>query len=301
MFHLLQPGDGVISSDDLYGGTTAFLLDVAKNNGGLKVDMLDARDLTKFEAAFKSNTKLVWIETPTNPTLKVLDIQSISRICKAKGATLVVDNTFLSPYLQNPLDLGADIVVHSCTKYIGGHSDLIMGAMITSNEEIYKTLKKVSIMIGCCPGPFDCFLASRGIKTLGLRVERCQENALKLAQFLETHPKVEKVIYPVLKSHPQHDLFMKQARGGGAIVTIKIKGTPEKVNEFYKILTLFGHGVSLGGVESLVSIPVMVTHKAVPAEMKAKLGITDNMVRLSVGVENYEDLRDDLQNALEAV
>ncbi len=299
--HLLQPGDHVIVSDDLYGGTTAYFLDVAKNTGGLHVDALDLRDVKTLQEAFKPNTKLLWLETPTNPTLKVLDVEAIAKLCKEHSTILVVDNTFLSPYLQNPLELGADIVTHSCTKYISGHSDLIMGAVLTSKEDLYKKLKMAAILIGCCPSPFDSYLALRGIKTLGLRVERCQQTALKVAQFLETHPKVEKVIYPGLKSHPDYELMKKQAKGSGGIVTFKLRGTKDSAIRFYENVVLFGHAVSLGGVESLISLPVMVTHKLVPPEIRAKLGITDNMVRLSIGVEDYEDLKNDISSALELV
>lgn len=297
--HLLKPGDHVIVSDDLYGGVTGFFMTIAKDNLGLQVDAIDLRDLKTLQATFKSNTKLLWLETPTNPTLKVLDLKAIAKFCKEREVTFVVDNTFMTPYLQNPLKLGADIVVHSCTKFIGGHSDLIMGAIITSDDTIYARLKAASIFVGGCPSPFDCFLAMRGLKTLALRVERAQENAMKLATFLESHPRVETVIYPGLKSHPGHELTKKQAQGFGSLITITIKGTAEDANKFYENLVLFGHAVSLGGVESLVSLPVMVTHKGVPRETREKLGITETMVRLSVGIEDYEDLKNDINHALE--
>lgn len=299
--HLLKPGDSIIVSDDLYGGSTSFFLTVAKDNYGLKVDAIDLRDLKLLESTFKPDTKLLWLESPTNPTLKVLDIKTIAKLCKDRGIICVVDNTFMSPYLQSPFELGATIVTHSCTKFIGGHSDLIMGAVLTSDDAIYKKLKDASILVGGCPSPFDCFLATRGLKTLALRVSRCQETAIKLAEFLEAHPKVEKVIYPGLKSHPGYELLKQQARGSGALITIILKGTTEGANKFYENLILFGHAVSLGGVESLVSLPVMVTHRPVPPETRAKLGITDTMVRLSVGVEDFEDLKKDLNQALEFV
>jgi len=299
--HLLKPGDHIIVSDDLYGGSTAYFLTCAKKNYGLQVDAIDLQDLDVLESTFKPNTKLLWLETPTNPTLKVLDIEAIARICKKKGVICVADNTFLSPYLQNPLSLGADIVTHSCTKFIGGHSDLIMGAVLTSDDKLYDALKTASILTGGCPGPFDSYLATRGLKTLSLRMARCQENALKLAEFLERHPKVEKVIYPGLKSHPGYELLKRQARGSGGVLTIILKGTPEGANKFYENLTLFGRAVSLGGIESLVSLPVMVTHKLVPPDIRAKLGITDTMVRLSVGIEDFKDLKRDVENALRYV
>eukprot|EP00826_Nyctotherus_ovalis_P035328 TRINITY_DN302_c0_g1_i2.p2 TRINITY_DN302_c0_g1~~TRINITY_DN302_c0_g1_i2.p2 ORF type:complete len:310 (-),score=98.97 TRINITY_DN302_c0_g1_i2:197-1126(-) len=299
--HLLKPGDHVIVSDDLYGGCTSFFLGAAKNNYGLEVSAIDLGDLKLLQSTFKPNTKLLWLESPTNPTLKVLDIVEIAKLCKEKKVICVVDNTFMSPYLQNPLQLGADIVAHSCTKFIGGHTDLIMGAVLTSNEEIYAKLKSASIVVGSCPGPFDCYLATRGVKTLSLRMSRSQESAQKLAEYLEKHPKVEKVIYPGLKSHPGYETLKKQARGAGGVFTIVLKGTPEGANKFYKNLNLFGHAVSLGGIESLVSLPVMVTHKPVPPEIRAKLGITDTMLRLSVGIEDFEDLKNDIDHALESV
>lgn len=299
VYHMLKPGDHVVSNDDLYGGTTNYLLEQGTESEGIQVDLVDMRDHKAFLAAVKPNTKLVWVETPTNPTLKILDIQALSAICKEKKLILVVDNTFLTPCLQNPLDLGADIVVHSCTKYIGGHSDLIMGCALTNNEELFKKMKKNASTLGCCPSPFDCFLASRGLKTLAIRVAKAEENAKKLAEMLSSHPKVSEVLYPGLPKHPGHELMKKCARGFGSMITIKLKD-PKNANEFYNRLTVFGHAVSLGGVESLVCIPVMVTHKSVPKELRDKLGITDSMVRLAIGIEDYEDLKDDLMQALEA-
>jgi len=301
VYHLLKSGDHVVANDDLYGGTTNYLLDLGTEAEGVKVETVDMRDTAAFAATIKPNTRLVWMETPTNPTLKVIDIAEVSKICKEKNVMLVVDNTFSTPYLQNPLELGADIVIHSCTKFIGGHSDIIMGAVMTGSDDLYKRLKKTASSLGCCPSPFDCFLATRGIKTLALRVERSQQTAMKLAEVLEKHPKVEEVLYPGLAKHPGHELHKKQSRGFGAMITIKLKGDSAKANEFYKHLSLFGHAVSLGGVESLATIPVMVTHKAVPLPIRQKLGITESMVRLAIGVEDFEDLRDDLLNALDAI
>ena len=297
IFHLLKPGEHIIANEEIYGGSTNYLLTMAKEQSVL-ADLIDLRDIKSLEKTIKPNTKMVMIETPSNPSLRVLDIKAIADICKDKKITFVVDNTFLSPYNQNPLELGADIVMHSCTKYIGGHSDLIMGAMITSEEELYKKMKTNSILLGCCPGPNDCFLASRGLKTLKLRVECAQNNAMKLAELLEKHPKISEVIYPGLPAHPGHELLKKQSRGFGSMITIKLKDG-EKAGKFYNALTLFGHAVSLGGVESLVSLPTKVTHKCLPEELKVKLGITDCVVRLAIGVEDFEDLRDDLLHALE--
>jgi cystathionine gamma-lyase/cystathionine beta-lyase len=218
VYHYLKPGDHIVTSDDLYGGTTNYLLDLGTDYEGVKVDMVDLRDVKNLVPAINEKTKMVWIESPTNPTLKIVDIIEIAKICKEKKLILVVDNTFFTPYLQNPIELGADIVIHSCTKYIGGHSDLIMGCVITSNDDIYKRLKKTAASLGCCPGPFDCFLASRGIKTLALRVERCQQTAFKLAEILNKHPKIDQVLYPGLPTHPGYELNKKQARGFGGMI-----------------------------------------------------------------------------------
>ncbi len=276
-------------------------MEVGCKEEGVALDMVDMRDTKNLVAAIKPTTKLVWIETPTNPTLKILDVRAIAKICHEKKLILVADNTFMSPYLQNPLELGADIVVHSCTKYIGGHSDIIMGAVITSNDDLYARLKKNASLLGCCPGPFDCFLASRGLKTLALRVERAEQTAMKIAELLTKQPKVEEVLFPGLPNHPGYALNKSQTRGFGAMISIKIKGDEKKTNIFYNHLSIFGKAVSLGGVESLATIPVMITHKSVPAATREKLGITANMVRLSIGVEDFEDLRDDLLRALEAI
>jgi cystathionine beta-lyase/cystathionine gamma-synthase len=297
IIHLVKSGDNVIANEDLYGGTTNYLLDPLKEEN-VTVSSIDLRDLKALENAIKPNTKLVVAESPTNPTLKVLDLPAISKVCKAHKILLAVDNTFMSPCLQNPLELGADIVMHSCTKYIGGHSDLIMGAVITSNEDLFKKMKKISNLMGGCPSPYDCFLASRALKTLKLRVEQGQKNALGLAEILSKHPKVVETIYPGLPTHPGFELLKSQAKGYGAVMSIKLK-TKEQVTKFYNSLSLFGHAVSLGGVESLVSIPAQITHKNVPADLRAKLGITDTLVRLAVGIEDFEDLKDDLLNALD--
>lgn len=298
-FHILVPGDHVIANEDLYGGTTNFLLELAKDHH-VELDCIDLRDLKALESHIKPNTKMVICESPTNPTLRILDLPGICEICKAKKIITLVDNTFMSPLLQNPLTLGADIVMHSCTKYIGGHSDIIMGAVITSNEEVYKKMKKYSGLLGCCPGPHDCFLASRGLKTLHLRVERAEQNAGKLAILLSKHPKVKETLYPGLPTFVGHDLLKKQAKGFGSMITIKLEDSA-KAAKFYNALTLFGHAVSLGGVESLVSFPTKITHKSLPEALKAKLGISDNMMRLAIGIEDFEDLKDDLLKALEAV
>jgi len=299
VFHLLKPGDHVVANEDLYGGTTNFLLELAKDHG-VELDCIDLRDLKALASSLKPNTKMVIGESPTNPTLRILDLPSIIQICKEKKITFMVDNTFMSPLLQNPLELGADIVMHSCTKYIGGHSDIIMGAVITSDDALYLKMKKYSGLLGCCPGPHDCFLASRGLKTLHLRVERAEQNAMKLADILAKHPKVKETMYPGLPNFLGHELLKKQAKGFGSMITIKLESA-DKGAKFYNALTLFGHAVSLGGVESLVSFPTKITHKSLPEALKIKLGITDTMVRLAIGIEDFEDLKDDLLKALDAV
>ena len=300
VYHLLKPGDHIIANDDLYGGTTGYLMTTGTDSEGVKVEPTDLRDLKAVKAAINDKTKMIWLESPTNPTLKVIDIAEIAKICREHNLILVADNTFFTPYLQNPLELGAHIVIHSCTKFIGGHSDLIMGCVLTSSDELYAKLKKNSTNLGCCPSPFDCYLASRGLKTLAIRVEKAQATSMKLAEMMAKHPKVEEVLYPGLPTHPEYALTKKQSRGFGAMITIKLKDA-KKANEFYKKLSIFGHAVSLGGVESLVTIPTMVTHKSVPLALREKIGITDSMVRLAIGLEDFEDLRDDLLQALDAI
>lgn len=299
IIHMVKSGEHVIANEDLYGGTTNYILDLAKDCG-LNIEMVDLRDLKAVEKAVKPNTKLIMAESPTNPTLKILDIKGLVKIAKENKITLAVDNTFMSPANQNPLELGADVVMHSCTKYIGGHSDLIMGAVITNDEELWKKMKRNLHLLGCCPGPHDCFLATRGLKTLQLRVERAQENAMKIADILAKHPKIVETMYPGLPTFPGHQLIKEQAKGFGSMITIKLKDG-DQVTKFYNALTLFGHAVSLGGVESLVSLPVKITHKSLPADLKSKLGITESMVRLAIGIEQFEDIRDDLLHALDAL
>eukprot|EP01022_Parablepharisma_sp_SALTPOND_P028525 TRINITY_DN71097_c0_g1_i1.p3 TRINITY_DN71097_c0_g1~~TRINITY_DN71097_c0_g1_i1.p3 ORF type:complete len:415 (-),score=40.52 TRINITY_DN71097_c0_g1_i1:1762-3006(-) len=300
VYHLLHPGDHVVACDDLYGTITFYLTDFGKERQGVQIDTVDLRDVKNLQNSLKPNTKLVWIETPTNPTLNVVDIAAVAKICKEKGIMVAVDNTFSTPYLQNPLELGADIVIHSCTKYIGGHSDLMMGAAITNNEDMYKKMRKYVSVLGCCPSALDCFLAMRGLKTLSLRMERSQCSAMKLAELLEKHPKVAKTVYPGLKSHPGHEIMKKQAKGFGGIITLIMKSGTDATT-FYKKLTLFGHAVSLGNVGSLVTIPLMATHSDVPLEIRTKLGIDETMVRLSIGIEEFDDLRDDIMKALDAI
>lgn len=293
---LLQAGDHVIAFDDLYGGTKR-LLNKVFINYNITVSYVDATTALEVGNAILPETKMIWIETPSNPLLKVCDIEAIASIAKANNLVLVVDNTFLSPYFQNPLDWGADIVVHSSTKYLGGHSDVLGGAIMLSDEYLYKKLKFHQNAVGAVPSPFDSYLTMRGIKTLELRMLRHAENALKLAEYLEKHSKVERVIYPGLKSHPQHGLSEKQSRGNGGMLTFLLKGDAEDSRQFLQKLELFALAESLGGVESLIEHPATMTHASVDKSEREKIGITDNLIRISVGIENMEDLIADLEQA----
>ena len=297
VLHTLSAGDNVLLCDDVYGGTNRLFHRIFKQLG-IETTLVDMTDLEATKAAFKDNTKLVWVETPTNPTLKVIDIEEVCKIAKAKGARVAVDNTFATPYLQNPLALGADIVCHSTTKYIGGHSDAIGGALITNDAEIHKELKFIQLSEGAVPGIMECFLLLRSTKTLHIRMERHCENARKIAEYLSSHDAVEKVIYPGLESHPQHEIAKKQMSDFGGMVTIYLKGDIEKARSMLERVHLFGLAESLGGVESLIEHPAIMTHASVPPEQRAKLGISDSLVRLSVGIENVDDLIKDLEQAL---
>lgn len=298
---MLKAGDHVVAGDDLYGGTNRLLRQVAMKMG-IDVDFVDTTDLQKVEAAVKPNTKLFWLETPTNPLLKVSDIEAICKIAhKFPGVVVVVDNTFLSAYLQRPLDLGADVVMYSLTKYMNGHSDVIMGAAIMNDEALYDRLKFLQNAAGIVPSPFDCYLVNRSLKTLSLRMERHKSNSLAVAKFLEAHSKVERVLHPGLPSHPQHELAKKQTYGHSGIMSFYIKGGLDESSAFLKALQVFTLAESLGGYESLAELPSVMTHASVPAEQRAVLGITDGLVRISVGLEDVEDLIVDLKQALEKV
>jgi cystathionine gamma-lyase len=294
---LLKNGDHVIVFEDLYGGTRR-LFDRTLANFGLEFSYVDATKTENVESAIKNNTKLIWLETPTNPLLKLCNIKVISKIAKAHNLITVVDNTFASPYLQNPLNLGADIVVHSTTKYLGGHSDVVGGAILVSNDELYAKLKFNQNAIGAVPSPFDCFLVLRGTKTLALRMDRHNYNALKLAEYLSTHPLVEKVNYPGLKTHSQHTLAKKQMTGFGGMLSFYVnkKVNPKNFLEKLKIIAL---AESLGGVESLINQPASMTHASITKEERDRIGITNNLLRLSVGIEDVEDLKEDLEQALQ--
>uniref|UniRef100_A0A2M4CUB2 cystathionine gamma-lyase n=1 Tax=Anopheles darlingi TaxID=43151 RepID=A0A2M4CUB2_ANODA len=298
---MLKSGDHVVAGDDLYGGTNRLLRNVAMKMG-IEIDFIDLTNLEQVEQAIKPNTKLFWMETPTNPLLKVIDIRAVSEIAhKRPGIVVVVDNTFLSAYLQRPLDLGADVVMYSLTKYMNGHSDVIMGAMVTSDEQIYERLKFLQNATGIVPSPFDCYLVNRSLKTLALRMERHKSNSLAIAQFLEGHPKVERVLHPGLPSHPQHELAKRQTYGHSGIMSFYIRGGLEEASVFLKALHVFTLAESLGGYESLAELPSVMTHASVPLEQRVTLGITDALVRLSVGLEDSDDLIGDLKQALEKV
>jgi cystathionine gamma-lyase len=298
LLSLLKKGDHVIAFDDLYGGTRRLFSDVLVNFG-LEFTYVDARKSENVEKAIKKNTRIIWLETPTNPLLRLCDIKAISEIGKAHDIITVVDNTFMSPYFQNPLDLGADIALHSTTKYLGGHSDVVGGAIMLSNEELHEKIRFNQNAIGAVPSPFDCFLVLRGIKTLAIRMEKHNQNAQKIAEFLEAQPKVRKVHYPGLKSHPQHDLAKRQMSGFGGIVSFELDAKLAEVKAFLKKFKLFALAESLGGVESLIEHPALMTHASIPKRERERIGITDSLIRLSVGIEDIEDLIADLKQALD--
>jgi len=295
---LLKPGDEVITGNDLYGGSYRIFTKVFANYG-IKFHFLDLSDPEIINGYINENTKLVWIETPTNPTMQVVDIEAIAKITKTKGLIFVVDNTFASPYLQNPMDLGATIVMHSITKYIGGHSDVVMGALMMDDEDLYKRLWFIYNACGATPGPMDSFLVLRGIKTLHLRMKAHCENGRKVAEFLKTHPKIDKIYWPGFVDHPNYEIAKKQMRDFGGMISITLKGADLK--ETFRVASsfnVFSLAESLGGVESLINHPVTMTHASIPKEEREKAGVVDNLLRLSVGVEDADDLIDDLKQAL---
>jgi cystathionine gamma-lyase len=297
VLHLLNSGDHVICGDDVYGGTFRIMDKVYKRHG-IEFSYIDLSDLKKAEAAFRPNTKLVWMESPTNPLLKIFDIPAVTALARKKGAMAVVDNTFMSPYFQNPLALGADVVMHSVTKFINGHSDVVGGALMTNSDDLHSRLEFVQNAVGAVPGPWDCFLVMRGIKTLHVRMERHQKNAMEIARLLEAHPKVERVVYPGLESHPQHALARQQMKGFGGMITFFIKGGLPEARAFLEKVRVFTLAESLGGVESLIEHPAIMTHASIPAETRKSLGISDTLIRMSVGIEDLEDLKADLLSAL---
>lgn len=300
VFRSFKAGDEIIAMDDLYGGTYRLFTKIYKDSG-IVFHFIDMNDTAKFESIINDNTKLVWVETPTNPLMKVVDISAIAKITKAKNILFAVDNTFATPYLQKPLDLGADIVMHSATKYLGGHSDVIAGALITKTEELGTKLHFQQFATGATLGPMDSFLILRGIKTLALRIQRSGENGEKVAAFLENHPNVEKVFYPGLKSHPDHEIAKKQMAGFGGMVSFTFKsGKKEDSIKFLESLKVFTLAESLGGVESLANHPALMTHASIPEDVRKEIGISDDLIRLSVGIEDSEDLIADLEQAFKA-
>ncbi|MCB0407603.1 MAG: cystathionine gamma-synthase, partial [Bdellovibrionales bacterium] len=296
VMHLLKQGDHVIAGDDLYGGTFRLFDKVIRHNG-IEFSFVDMTNPQNVEAAMRPNTKLIWLETPTNPTLKLTDIGAVSKIAKAHQALLAVDNTFMTPYFQRPLSLGADIVVHSTTKYINGHSDIVGGAIIVNDEGLAAKFAFLSNSMGPVASTFDSFISLRSLKTLPIRMQAHESNAQKVAAYLEEHKSVEKVIYPGLKSHPQYELAKQQMSGFGGMITFYLKGGLKESKKFLETVRLFALAESLGGVESLIEHPAIMTHASVPAENRKSLGIDDNLVRLSVGIENIEDILADLDQA----
>ncbi|MCC6463196.1 MAG: cystathionine gamma-synthase [Saprospiraceae bacterium] len=295
---LLQSGDEILSVNDLYGGSYRQMVRVY-GPWGLKSRYIDMYDASKVEAAIGPDTKMIWIETPTNPMLNIVDIEAVTAVARRRGILTVVDNTFASPYLQNPLDLGADIVLHSATKYIGGHSDVVHGCLIVKNAELAQRLRFLQNASGAVPGPQDCFLVLRGIKTLHLRVQRACENAEVIARYLAAHPKVSKVFWPGFEQHPNHAIAKKQMRGFGAMVSFDLKDNSlEAANRVLSGTHLFSLAESLGGVESLIGHPASMTHASIPREERLKVGLTDSLIRLSVGVEDVRDLVADLEACL---
>ncbi len=301
VIRLLSPGDEVISSNDLYGGSYRILTKVHARYG-IYSRFVDMTNIKSIEKAINKKTKLLWIETPTNPMLSIVDIKKVCKLAQKKGILVCVDNTFASPYLQTPLDLGADIVLHSATKYLGGHSDVVLGAVVVKEEILANQLYFLQNSTGAVAGPMDSFLVLRGIKTLHLRVERACKNAKKIAKFLVNHPKVNNVYFPGLKSHPGHDIAKKQMRHFGGMVSFDLyTDTQASANKILSNTHLFTLAESLGGVESLIGHPASMTHAAIPKEERAKVGLTESLIRLSVGIENVKDLIEDLEIALEQI
>ena len=305
VLELLPANSHIIAGDDLYGGTYRLFERVRKNSMGLEVSYVDLSNpntvKANLEAARRPNTKMVWVETPTNPLLKVVDLTQVADFANKEGYISVCDNTFASPYLQRPLEYGFSLVVHSATKYLNGHSDVVGGIVITgSNKEIAERMGFLQNAIGSVPSPFDCFLILRGVKTLAVRMDRSSSNALEIATFLESHPHVERVIYPGLKSHPQYEVAHRQMRAGGGMISMIIKGGLDASRKFLETVRVFSLAESLGGVESLIEHPAIMTHASIPKEIREKSGIVDGFIRLSVGIEDLADLRADLEAGFKA-
>jgi len=298
ILELVDTGSHILAMDDLYGGTRRLFSGVRERSAGLEFSYADLSDLDAAAAAIRDDTAIVWIESPTNPLLKLVDLKAVAALAKKKDAIVVVDNTFATPYLQRPLDLGADIVMHSATKFINGHSDMVGGIVVVNDDDLAERLGYLQNSIGSVAGPFDSFLALRGVKTLDVRMERHCSSSMKIAEWLENDDRVESVLYPGLASHPQHELARKQMPGFGGIVTFFVKGDLDNARSFLEKCQVFALAESLGGVESLVDHPAIMTHASVPVEERAKLGISDTLIRLSVGIEAIEDLIADLDQAL---
>lgn len=294
---LLKSGDHVIASDNVYGGTYR-LFETIYRDFGLEFSWVDMRDVSNIKSAIKPNTKMVYVESPTNPMLNLTDIEAVTEICKEHNLISVVDNTFMSPYFQRPLELGADIVVHSSTKYLNGHSDVIGGIIVTSDDTVYQKIKYVQNAAGAVPSPFDCWLTLRSTKTLAVRMKQHNENAMILAEYFSKSDKVQKVYYPGLPEHPQHELAKKQMSGFGGMVSIDL-GDFERAKKFLNSVKIFTLAESLGGVESLINHPATMTHASVPEEDRLKMGLTNSLIRLSVGIEDIEDLLEDVEQALD--
>ena len=301
VLELLDSGSHLVVSDDLYGGTFRLFDKVRKKSAALEFSYVDLTDASRFEKAIKENTRMVWIETPSNPLLKIIDLEAIAKIAREHKILSVSDNTFATPWIQRPIESGFDIVVHSATKYLNGHSDLVSGVAVVSNKELGDRMWFLQNSVGAIAGAFDSFLVLRSLKTLAVRMERHCANALELARWLEEQPQVAKVMYPGLKSHPQHDLARTQMRGFGGMVSILLKTDLEGTKRFLENTHLFALAESLGGVESLINHPALMTHASVPKEKRDELGVGDSLVRLSVGIEDLRDLVDDLQFAFEAI
>ena len=296
---LLDSGDHVIASDDLYGGTYRLLHRVRQRSAGLKFTLVDMSDIGAIEAAIRPETKLIWIETPSNPMLKLIDIEAVAALAKRRGIISAADNTFASPIVQRPIELGFDLVMHSATKYLNGHSDMVGGVVVVGdNQDVADRLGFLQNAVGAIAGPFDSFLALRGLKTLPLRMRQHCASASELAHWLEAHPKVDRVFYPGLESHPQHALAKRQMSGFGGMITLTLKGDISDARRFLERTHLFALAESLGGVESLIEHPAIMTHASIPAPQRATLGISDTLCRLSVGIEDIEDLKADLKHAL---
>ncbi len=299
ILHLLEPGDHLLASDDVYGGTFR-IFDKVFRRMGIEFSYVDMSDPGNVERGLRKNTKLLWIESPTNPMLKIVDLSAVARLARGHGAKTVVDNTFATPFFQRPLEHGIDVVAHSTTKYLNGHSDVVGGAVMTSDAAVHERLRFLQNAVGAVAGPMDSFLVLRGLKTLHVRMERHAENALQLAHFLEGHPQVERVIYPGLPSHPQHALAARQMRGFGGMLTFVIRGGLETARAFLKAVRIFACAESLGGVESLIEHPAIMTHASVPKETRERLGIADGLIRVSCGIENADDLVTDLERGFSA-